>query len=171
MRFLRSTGRTTGLAAFVCGLVLLTGLTAVVVSDSGDVVGAGPPGLPTPTPGSVAPGSNHDGLAKATTREEADRLLATAYAEGRITTTRGTTTAGTTVEIANRQIKLPSDAFIAERSFGSSCKDPDYCPASPAYKLSRWNSTIWVGSDGLVFGETLAKGEENAFDFLVVALR
>ena len=97
----------------------------------------------------------------------------------------GPETAGSVLTVAGLQIQLPDDAYIHQIvnlvvCLGESVvvvgeiavEETDLCPPqTPYYDLARGDSTVRVVEQtGRVFGETIAPGEEGAFNFLKEAL-
>ncbi len=85
----------------------------------------------------------------------------------------GPSTKGTLITIANREIPLPPDAYIAHDLVDVVCVvGGDPCPETPLYVLARGNSTISVSiPSGIIYEEKIGEGDTAPFEFLKEALR
>ena len=121
-----------------------------------------PPGTPEPT---VFPTPRPEELV---TREDLPDL----EARGLVTRTvvSGPSTKGAAITVAGKRIKLPDDMYIEAKWLGGICPVGWECPAYPTYVLVRGNSSTEIDSQGKVWWEEVAPGEEGAFDFLREAL-
>lgn len=77
------------------------------------------------------------------------------------------------IRVKGKDIAVPEDARITEITVqvlclaGTSCDSDDV----PIYRVERGHSAIAVSRLGTVFLETVAPGEEGAFEFIREALR
>ena len=73
----------------------------------------------------------------------------------------------TTKEVAGKKIAIPSDARVFAWLSEAGCFSQSPCPVAPIYGIKRSNSIISVEAQtGRILTETLAPGEEGAFNFL-----
>lgn len=86
--------------------------------------------------------------------------------------TSGPSTKGMTITIAGKKIKLPDDAYIAH-DVSSVTRSPGKTgPETPYFVIARGNSKILIPQrSGKIYSETIAPGEEGAFNFLKEALK
>lgn len=85
----------------------------------------------------------------------------------------GPETKGALIEIAGKQIQLPSDAYIAYDLFDVVCViGGDPCPETPLYIIARSSSTITVSApSGIIYKEEISEGDKEPFAFIKDALR
>ncbi len=84
----------------------------------------------------------------------------------------GPTTKGMTITIANKKIKLPDDAYIKHYATEGIVSPGKTGPETPLYVIARGNSIIVIPKgSGKIYSETIAPGEEGAFNFLKEALK
>lgn len=91
-----------------------------------------------------------------------------------ITKASGPETKGTIINIPgknNKKIKLPDDVYIDALISNISCASGTICPQTPIWVIIKGNSRISVDGNGKIIRETIASGEEGAFDFLRRALQ
>lgn len=130
-----------------------------------------PPNRDLSVPPPPSPPPKRSPLPQPRTKEEAVAQINQLRKEegmkpGILQKTEGPTTAGATIAIARKAIKLPGDAYIDSKIIGISC-GPGPCPKPPVYTIARGKSRItFSGADGFVVSEQIAPGEEYAFDFL-----
>ena len=105
---------------------------------------------------------------------EADAIYDRMYKEGRLIRTRvsGPETAGSTIEVAGKQIKLPPDTYVYAYVIIADCVVGTPCPEPPVYGLKRGGSQVTVEKrSGKLWYETIAPGEVDPFKFLKEGLR
>lgn len=86
----------------------------------------------------------------------------------------GPATKGTTIQVQDKMIQLPPDAYISGGWFSADppcdIREKDCIPV-PNHELTRGDSTVWVSRvEGKIGRLNLAPGEEDAFDFLCQAV-
>lgn len=87
---------------------------------------------------------------------------------GRLVKLSGPETAGATIAINGRPVKLPSDTYVESFIVNIECIPGAQCPTPPLYRLQRGNSIISIeANSGRVVELNTAPGEQRAFDFLV----
>lgn len=84
----------------------------------------------------------------------------------------GPSTKGALITVANKEIQLPPDAYIAHDLIDVVCViGGPPCPETPLYVLARWNSTIMVSiPSGIIYEEKIGEGDVEPFQFLKEAL-
>ncbi len=86
--------------------------------------------------------------------------------------TSGPTTKGMTITIAGKKIKLPDDTYIEHNVYDITASPGKNAPETPYFVIARGNSRILVPKrSGKIYSETIAPGEEGAFNFLKEALK
>lgn len=152
-------------------LIVPLALAALLGALYSAVIGAGPPPpLSTPPPPVLPPQEKPKPL----TFEEERQMRAKANQEGtgQSITVSGPETAGSRIHISRRTIQLPPDAFVNAYVVSILCPPDVSCPETPYYSIKRGNSSIGISARfGIIFSETIASGEEGAFDFLKETLR
>lgn len=85
----------------------------------------------------------------------------------------GPSTKGALITIANREIQLPPDAYIAHDIITVVCVvGGSPCPETPLYVLARGSSTIKVSTpSGIIYEEKIGEGDTEPFKFLKEALQ
>ena len=84
----------------------------------------------------------------------------------------GPTTKGMTIPIAGKQIKLPDDAYVEHYVIVGTASPGKVPPPTPYFVIARSNSRVIVPTgSGKIYSETIAPGEEGAFNFLKEALK
>jgi hypothetical protein len=85
---------------------------------------------------------------------------------------QGPETKGATIRLKQREVTLPPDAFVLRVISTGTCPAGGTCPELPIITLQRGASTISVSErSGAVVHRETAPGEEDAFRFLLDALR
>ena len=105
---------------------------------------------------------------------EADAIYDRMYKEGRLIRTRvsGPETAGSTIEVAGKQIKLPPDTYVFAFVVTANCIVGMPCPESPVYVLKRGNSQVGVETgNGKLWNEIVAPEDVRPFEFLKEGLK
>lgn len=86
--------------------------------------------------------------------------------------TSGPATAGATVTVAGKEIKLPADTIVSLYVTSRNCGNEPDCPDVPRYVLKRGESFISVEeTSGKLWHETIGPGEVNPFEFLKAEFR
>ena len=67
---------------------------------------------------------------------------------------------------ADQIIHLPADVMVETFNALVTCADPNNCPTTPNHTLSRWEATILVDDEGIVWLGNLATDDVEAFPFL-----
>ena len=167
----------------VLGLVLLANLSRDLVAGfepQAPAQATPPPPFPFPTPigGFPIPETLSSFPTPAPrptlTLEEEDRVRERERQElltkgAVITNVSGPETAGTSIEIADKIVQLPPDAYVEARwdEVWPCIPHPRGCMSGPFYDIRRGNSSIEVYIPfGVVVDQQIAPGEEEAFDFL-----
>ena len=78
----------------------------------------------------------------------------------------GLATMGKTIEVGDRFIKLPEDAYIAKHILFGICPSDVDCPQPPFYVIVRGDSEIYLETDGDIWQMTVDENHPGAFNFL-----
>ena len=90
-----------------------------------------------------------------------------------ITDVTGPSTKGSLIIVANKDIQLPDDAYVAHYIITVTClANGPKCPETPMYVLTRGNSTIHVSiPSGTIVEEKIGEGDQDPFKFLKEILK
>ena len=83
----------------------------------------------------------------------------------------GPHTAGTVIEIAGRQVQLPTDVYVEGIVDHVLCVEGESCPNTPIYGLRRGDSRVGIEEHTGQFVPGSSDSDLAAFDFIQEALR
>ena len=83
----------------------------------------------------------------------------------------GSHTAGTVIEIAGRQVQLPTDVYVEGIVDHVLCVEGESCPNTPIYGLRRGDSRVGIEEHTGQFVPGSSDSDLAAFDFIQEALR
>ena len=118
-------------------IVAVIALAAGTAAGGSDSTPPPPESRPSPPPNIPEPRSTQDGLSS----EERNEIKAR-----RGTPSWGSHTAGTVIEIAGRQVQLPTDVYVEGIVDHVLCVEGESCPNTPIYGLRRGDSRVGIGS-------------------------
>ncbi|MEX0762378.1 MAG: hypothetical protein WD208_12695 [Dehalococcoidia bacterium] len=158
-------------ASVIIVLVMVFAVAAIMVGNTWAAEPSPAELLPTPEPPEDAKGP----LSKPTTPEEVAveeaRYAADLSRRGGRVAASGPETAGSTIELRDRVLTLPEDAYIEMYTVHVVCIEGHSCPETPLHMIRRGNSRVEIDYSGEILFEELAPGKESEFDWLKEVLR
>ena len=149
-------------------IIVVLALVAIIVPFA-LLQGAGPPPfLPSAPPDTIAPATRLPANA------DTEAIMQRLEKEGRIIRTQmsGPETAGSTIEVTGKQIKLPDDPSVLALVATVTCIVGMPCPESPVYVLKRGNPQVGVETgNGKLWNEVVAPEDVRPFEFLKEGLK
>ena len=154
-------------------IALVIGVAAGSVTISQGTEDSPVPALPTPAPPQAANPTPRPDL----TFEEAMEIRRAEEREGIargdvIIKVSGPETAGKLIVIAGKDVQLPPDAYVYRFVHSVACVVGRTCPETPIYEIKRGDSMITITApSGTLLEESIAPGDDRAFEFLKGVLR
>ena len=143
-------------------IVAVIALAAGTAAGGSDSTPPPPESRPSPPPNIPEPRSTQDGLSS----EERNEIKAR-----RGTPSWGSHIAGTVIEIAGRQVQLPTDVYVEGIVDHVLCVEGESCPNTPIYGLRRGDSRVGIEEHTGQFVPGSSDSDLAAFDFIQEALR